>query len=273
VLTFQNAYFGGPSFNSLNADMQRVVNENNLRYLATCAIIGQMPIITRTDLSNREFLEMYALPGRIGLAGGQTLVDKALAMAQRHVDPLKEWGHWSHAFVFQGKRHDGRQWMIESDLEIHRKHIRLGVQENRVDKLFVESLYGSLAVLDFGLTDEQTSRLLGEGLELVATRARYSLRELVGTLVALRHPSLRGKANVLGRDNSFYCSAFVRHLFVKAGIDLTPGLDIKNTTPEDLWLSVRPHDAYVLQHEARPTVASKVRERVARRIKKLKGKA
>ena len=38
--------------------------------------------------------------------------------------------------------------MIESDLQVHRKHIQLGVQENRISKYFDEELYTNLAVLD-----------------------------------------------------------------------------------------------------------------------------
>ena len=230
-----------------------------------------MQAVTLTNLSNREFLEAHALPGRIGLAGGRTLIDKALFRAQRHVDPLKQWSLWSHAFVFQGRRCDGRHWVIESDLQVYRKHIQLGVQENRIDKLFDESLYGTLAIMDFGLSSEQVERLLCEALDLVAARTRYSMRELVGTLVALRHPSLRGKPNTLSRERSFYCSAFVRHLFVKAGVDLTPGLDIKNTTPEDLWRSLTPHTTYLLQREEskpRSRPLAKLRARVRKRFKR-----
>ena len=87
-----------------------------------------------TDLSNQQFLERYACAGRIGLSGGLTLVDMAICRAERHLYDRKQWGSWSHAFVFQGKRQDGHQWVIESDLQIHHKHIQLGVQENRVSK-------------------------------------------------------------------------------------------------------------------------------------------
>src|SRR3989449_11155453 len=139
-------------------------------------------------LSNSEFLERYAQRGRLGLSGGVTLIDKAICRAERHLDERAKWGSWSHAFLFQGLRADGQHWVIESDLQIHRKHIQLGVQENRIAKYFDEHLYSTLAVLDFGLGEEQVSVLLREGLELVAGRARYSLRELVGTLIALRHP-------------------------------------------------------------------------------------
>ncbi|HVT87770.1 MAG TPA: hypothetical protein VHD56_02875 [Tepidisphaeraceae bacterium] len=207
-----------------------------------------------TGMSNQEFLDTYALPGRVGLANGTTLIDKAIARAQRHVDADKNWGSWAHAFLFQGVRHDKHHWVIESDLEIHRKHIRLGVQENRLAKFHNEGMYCSLAILDFGLNDEQIACLLSRGLELVAARTRYSLRELVGTLFALRHPSLRSKSNLLSRPQSYYCSAFVHHLFRSSGLDLAPGLDEKHTTPEDLWRTLAPHTAWVLEREKAPSI-------------------
>ena len=219
-----------------------------------------------TGLSNEDFLHRYALPGRLGLSGGSTLVDKAICRAQRHLDPDKRWGAWSHAFLFQGQRLDGHHWVIESDLQVHRKHIQLGVQENRVSKYYNEKLYTTLAVLDFGLDDAQVLSVLKEGLELVANRARYSVRELFGTLIALRHPELRGRDNVLARQSSMYCSAFVQHLFRKAGVDLTPGVNHKNTTPEDLARAALPHITYVLRREPQMGTIEKVRKKIRRRI-------
>src|SRR2546421_12750858 len=148
-------------------------------------------LIPVTGLSNRQFLERYAGPGRLGLSGGLTLIDKAICRAQRHLDADENWGSWSHAFIFQGERADGHHWVIESDLQIHRKHIQFGAQENRISKYFDEKLYTTLAVLDFGLNGPQAGALVREGLELIANRRRYSLRELVGTLIALRHTELR----------------------------------------------------------------------------------
>src|ERR1043166_1251419 len=181
-------------------------------------------ITSLNGISNQEFLERYARAGCIGLSGGVSLIDKAICRAQRHLDAQENWGAWSHAFLFQGRRADGHHWVIESDLQIHRKHIQLGVQENRIAKYFDQELYTTLAVLDFGLTDEQVAVLLREGLELVANRERYSLRELIGTLLALRRPGLRGRENLLARERSLFCSAFVQHLFRRAGGDLAPGV-------------------------------------------------
>lgn len=231
------------------------------------------PVIVE-GISNREFLERYARPGRVGLSGGITLVDKAICRAQRHLDDERRWGIWSHAFVFQGHRADGHQWVIESDLQLHKKHIQLGVQENRITKYFNEENYTTLAVLDFGLNAEQTNTIIAEGLEMVATRTKYSLRELIGTLISLRRPELRGAENVMARERSIYCSAFVQHLFRKAGIDLAPGVEGKNTTPQDISLTPVPHTAYLLQRAvAKSSLEAfdkKIRHNLKARVRLLK---
>jgi hypothetical protein len=230
--------------------------------------------IVVTGISNREFLEQYARPGRVGLCGGVTLVDKAILRAERHLDAAGAWGSWSHAFLFQGSRHDGHHWVIESDLQINRKHIRLGVQENRIAKYFDEDFYTTLAVLDFDLPETAVAKLLHEGLELVAARARYSLRELVGTLIALHDPKLRAQQNLLARESSLYCSAFIQHLFGKAGLDLAPGVHGKNTTPEDISRTPVPHVTYILRRDATPNklarLKGRLRGRVRARIDKIK---
>ena len=205
-----------------------------------------------TGLTNQEFLERHAKAGRVGLCNGATLIDKAICRAQRHLNSDEEWGAWSHAFLFQGQRADGHHWVVESDLQVHRKHIQLGVQENRISKYYNERLFTSLAVLDFSLSDELVGALLREAIDLAANRARYSLRELVGTLLALRHTELRNRPNLLAREKSLYCSAFVQWVFRRAGLDLAPGLDFKNTTPEDIARTSLPHVTYVLQ---RPDVS------------------
>jgi hypothetical protein len=227
-------------------------------------------------LSNAEFLEQFARSGRVGLSGGDTIADLAIRRAERHLHPTAQWGRWSHAFVFQGQRVDGQHWLIESDLQFHHKHLRLGVQENRVSKYHDQSYYTTLAVLDFGLTDVQVQAVLSEGLELVAAHTQYSITELLGTLAALRAPVLRGRENLLARERSLFCSAFVQHLFRKAGVDLTPGVAIKNTTPEDLSRCALPHTTWLLVRDAAAgalkQATTKVRRRVGARLRHLKRK-
>ena len=229
-------------------------------------------VIPVANLSNREFLDRYARPGCVGLSGGITLVDRAIRRAERHLDEQARWSEWSHAFIFQGTRADGHHWVIESDLQIQHKHIQLGVQENRVTKYHDEKLYTALAVLDFGLTEEQAGVILREGLELVANRTPYSLRELFGTLLALRRPDLRKEENLLARNRSVFCSALVQHLFRKTGLDLTPGVTDKHTTPEDLVRTNMPHTTYLLQRElaAGTTTMGERTARIKARLQKVK---
>ncbi|MEI6084493.1 MAG: hypothetical protein WCS70_09350 [Verrucomicrobiota bacterium] len=203
--------------------------------------------ITVTKLSNREFLEKYARPGCVGLVGGTTFIEKIIRRAERHLDEQKQWSLWSHALIFEGQRVDGHHWVIESDLDIHRKHIRLGVQENRADKYFDAEMFPSLAVLDFGLTAAQTQAVLSSGLSLAATRARYSMRELIGAAVALRNPWIRDRKNLLARRRSMYCSAFVQFVFQRAGIELVPGVHHSHNSPEDISRTPVPHTTYLLK--------------------------
>jgi len=100
----------------------------------------------------------------------------------------------------------------------------------------------------------------------VATRARYSLRELLGTLIALRHPELRNRDNLLSRERSMYCSAFVQHLFRKAGFELAPGVVGKNTTPEDIAQTSVPHVTYLLIREPAESKIAALKSRLRRRI-------
>lgn len=225
---------------------------------------------TVSGISNREFIHTYAAPGRIGLAGGADVISRLIAYAQRRIDDERRSSLWSHAFLFQGTRTDGHHWVFESDLEVHRKNIRLGVQENRIEKFCCEKNYPVLAVLDFGLGGDEVTAVLREALDMVAGRIRYSLRELMGTLIGMRRPAMRATPNPLSRSHSLFCSAFVTHVMRKAGIDPTPGLDVKHTAPEDLFRSPRAAGIWLLQ----PPQAAKapLKERIAARVKKRLGR-
>jgi len=201
------------------------------------------------DLSNREFLERFARAGRIGLSTGSSFADQEAARAQRQLNPSGRWGTWTHAFVFEGTRVDGNHWVIESDLVIRDKHIQLGAQENRLDRYYDEKAYPALAILDFGLSQEQTLNLVKESLDLLARRTRFSLRDLLGSLVALKNPALRRQESVLARDESFFCAAYVAHLYQKVGLNIVPGITAKNTAPDDLARSPLPHTSYLLSRE------------------------
>jgi len=229
-----------------------------------------------TGLTNQEFIERYAAPGRVGLCGGTTRIDLAIRHAQRHLHKEGQWSDWSHAFLFEGRRVDGQHWVMESDIQILHKNIQLGAQENRADKYYDEKMFPALAVLDFGLNETQVATLLREGLELVAGHERYSLRELIGTLLVLKKPELRAQENRLARERSVYCSAFVKQLYHAAGLDLMPGVSAKNTAPHDIANSPLPHVKYLLLREMPGLkiveLGKKLKTRVRDRIDKIKRK-
>jgi hypothetical protein len=211
-------------------------------------------------LSNREFLEAHARPGRIGLVGGVELINRLIRRTQRHITEGQVKSPWSHAFVFQGRRADGHHWVIESDIDIRSKHIRLGVQENRVSKYYNDADYPCVAILDLGLDEAQAQQLIACGLDLVAEGVKYSLREIAGTVWAMRHPEWRPLANRLEQEKAFYCSAFVSHVCGQLGLKLAADFDVKNTTPHDIAETPLAVTRWILRRqEARRPVARLLR--------------
>lgn len=198
-------------------------------------------------LSNAEFLDRYAKPGRVGLVGGTGLLERVIKRAQRRQHPERRPTDFSHAFLFQGRRHDGFQWVIESDLEILPERAQLGVQENRVSKYHDEETYSHLAVLDFGVDEEAVRKMLCLALDMLVDRTQYSVREVFALYFALKRPHDRDFENVLAQDGAFFCSAFVQHLFLNAaGIDFDLAVATKQTTPEDIARTRVPHTRYEL---------------------------
>ena len=63
-----------------------------------------------------------------------------------------------------------------------------------------------------------------------------------------------------------YCSALVQYLFRKAGLDLAPGVDLKNTTPEDIARTAVPHVTYLLQREVARSKLMEMKTRLRRRV-------
>lgn len=195
---------------------------------------------------NAELIRKHAKAGCIGLCGTSDWVGKAIRKAQA---PLTEDGHrslWSHAFLFSEQRLDGHWWVLESDLDLRNRQLRLGVQENRADRYFDDEAFPNLAILDFNLDPEQTRNVQVAALDLLAGLSKYSLSELVGTLFAMHSTRLRRRSNLLSKEGALYCSAMVQHCYTAAGIDLMPGVHGKNVAPQDLYDSVLPHSTHSL---------------------------
>jgi len=204
----------------------------------------QAKLIDLKNISNKELALQYAKPGCIGLVGANTLIDNSIKKAQKRITRDGKSSAWSHAFIFSGMRADGHLWVIESDLEFHRKQIKLGVQENRAEKYFDDAMFSNFAVLDFGLDKETQDKIITEGLNLVCSNAGYSLREIFGALMSLGNKVERKKENKLAQQNSFFCSAMVQHCFSKANLNLCAEVSLKHITPEDIAGNLHSHTQY-----------------------------
>lgn len=202
-------------------------------------------VLVPAETSNAEFLQRYAAPGRVGLVGLHSFVDRRIRRSQRRLHPDRLWSLWSHAFLFEGERLDGRHWLLESDLSFSGHFLRLGVQENRIDKYFEAEEAPALAVLDFGLDAGQARQVIGAGLDLLGSGTRYSIPKVLGSYVALRRREL-GRTFTRADERSLYCSAFVVHCFAAAGLDLVPGVPADNALPELLASSPVPHRTWLL---------------------------
>lgn len=197
-------------------------------------------------LSSREFLERHAAPGRVGLACGTSLVDQGIRRALRRITADGEWSPWSHCMLFEGRRFDGQHWLMEADIELGRGHLLSGVQERRVEKYWDAKAYSSLAVLDFGLTPEQTKLVLARALDLVAQRVAYSYRGIAATWLALKRGTL-DRPSRLQSLKDLFCSSFIQRSFRDVGIVFAPGVEEAHTTPHHLEATTVPHARWVLE--------------------------
>lgn len=204
-------------------------------------------VIECSEMTNESFLESYAKAGRVGLVGGPDIIEKAVRRSQRRQTVDGRWSDFGHAILFQGRRADGKHWVIESDIDIHRERAQFGVQENRIEKYHGDAEYTSIAILDFGISDEQAQAVIGEGLDLVARRTQYSLRELFAAYWKLKKPEKRATKNPLSRERAMFCSAFVQHVYLKIGIDFAPDVDTKLTSPHDIAVTPVPHTTWILR--------------------------
>jgi hypothetical protein len=198
-----------------------------------------------SDPGNRAFFLAHARPGMIGLVGGASWIDRSIRKSQRSVRAYFSGAPrslFSHAFICSGVRADEQHWVIESDLDFAKKMVRLGVQENRAQRYFSALDYPNIALLDFKLNALQTQALLTAALDLLAGQTGYSLREILGTLIAIQKPRLRTRNNLFEQNHALYCSAMVQHCFQAIGIELMPGIPTKNTMPEDLANSPVAHE-------------------------------
>lgn len=129
-------------------------------------------------------------------------------------------------------------YIFESDLKIKlfKPQIRNGAQENWIGKWCRETAINA-AVIDFGLSGDETEMVLATALQLVDRQVLYPIQELLGTWWAII-TKRQWQENPLDDPYAMYCSSFVRYCYREAGRDfLGRDITISNTTPEDIALA------------------------------------
>lgn len=191
-------------------------------------------------MTNKEFFDLYAKPGTIGLVGGTALIDRGIRKAQKILTSDKKESLWSHAFIVSGQREDNFIWIIESDLEFHSKQIKLGVQENRISKYDSETEFPNVAILDFNLSNTDSNAIIGEALNLVALKTQYSIREVFGVLYSVLNQQSRQKENIFKQQNSLFCSAFVQKCYEAIGLKFNKDISASQLAPNDIYITGLP---------------------------------
>jgi hypothetical protein len=191
-----------------------------------------------------EFFTTNYKPGRIGLVGTRDAIGLAIREAQRQMTANKRASLWSHCFIFGELRLDRRgsegtvnrsPYIFESDLMISlvKPQLRNGAQENWIGK-WCKATVEHAAVVDFGLSDEQTDHILATALQLIDEQIFYPIQELLGTWLAIITKK-QWLPNPLDDPHDMYCSTFVRHCYQEARKDfLGNDVSLSNTTPEDI---------------------------------------
>ena len=199
------------------------------------------------SINNADFFKKYAKKGTVCLFGGIDPLSRVIRDAQALVSLDGKPSLWSHAAVLIDRREDDCHWLLESDISLNLKRVQLrnGAQENRVDKYADPTKYPNLAILDFGLDEDNTKRLVGKALDLVVQNVMYPISGLLGSLISYAFRS-EDRENVLNNPAALYCSAFVKETYLSINIDLFPGVATTNTSPDHIYQTPVPHKTYLI---------------------------
>ena len=99
-----------------------------------------MPTQDIAGISTEEFWARYAKMGAVGLVGGTLWIHRAICEAEALVTPDNRPSLWAQAFIFTGKRPDGYDWLVESDLVVEPLRLRRTIGENFTPRRVVRGL-------------------------------------------------------------------------------------------------------------------------------------
>lgn len=196
---------------------------------------------------NPDILEFFVKNykrGAIAIVGATDPISMAVREGQRLLTRDKKPSLWSHSVIMGDLRYDRRgdddaitqsPYIFESDLELSQSLLQLrnGAQESWIGKWSKVGV-DHAAVIDFGLTEEQTNMVLATALKLVGEQVLYPVQELIGTWLAIVLKK-EWQKNPLKDPHAMYCSNFVRYCYREAGADfMDETIHLSNTAPEHI---------------------------------------
>lgn len=201
-------------------------------------------------MTNTDFLEAHAQPGDILLVGGGRLIELVLRFLQASLYGGRS-SLWSHIAIYGGRQQDGKHVIYTSDLDfVDGKWIN-GYCETTFCR-YNPMHYPNFAILNFSLNEEQRGALFAEIRKVSDKRPRYPLFRV---FVAGLYSTFGFRKNIYPdsiEDKVVSCSAFVRRVFLNIGIDLSPGIDVFSTFPEDIFRTASLHRRFLmLRHQRR----------------------
>jgi len=237
-----------PNLHDLTPDFKQ---KNNSAFFAE--------VRTRLDALGRND-PRFSHGGRaaVGLIGEYGLIGMTVRNAQRIIRLDRQPSSWSHAFLFYDpisadpavNRSPRRSpWIWESSLEPSDRFRKIvawdGVGPRRLSdyhqarfRLFNAHSVPNVAVIVFGLQDDERKRVLDRADNPNVDQLRYDLLGVLGTWYAYI-TNQASQPNPLALGNAIYCSAYVQLAYEAAGIDLALGAHQHNTSPEHIWQTAR----------------------------------
>ena len=203
------------------------------------------------SVENFEFIKKHAKPGAIILVGGTWFIESLIRLAQRKMSNGSK-SLWSHMSIYQGIREDGSLWMHEIDLDFRNFKLIKGYVESRVECINDAKRFANIAILDFSLNESQLKALFSQISEFARRRTSYAV---LAVLKSYFYSTLGKRSNIFKKyfdeKAASSCSAFVRSLFLKLGMDLTPGIDVLATFPEDIFKTPLLHNRHLIIRQCR----------------------
>jgi hypothetical protein len=199
------------------------------------------------------------LRAAIGMMGEYGMIGYSIRLAQSIIRFDRQPSYWSHVFLFDSEvpadkdailsRSKQAPTIWESTIDftgpLHQLHLVNGVSPRYLRdyakpdfNVLAHHCVPNIGVAVFALNEEEVQSMLRRMTEPEVDALRYDFSGLIGTWLAYIFNRER-EENPLGAGNAVFCSAYCQLVYDTLSIDLSMGAHARNTSPENIWQSVK----------------------------------